>query len=119
MVSALKEKAILSDRAMAKYGDTIAAITDTTCKQSPESYPQINRSIRLSQTEKASLDRLHKYIDLKCELLGIAPGLVGNSNELKQLIKTLRQRSSRPFQQLRQTGGWRKEMVEDFFRNGI
>jgi len=113
----LQDKTTLSAKALSKYGDTLAAIADTSCKQSPDAYPREQRPVRLSQPEKNSLDRLHKFIDLKCELLGIAPSLVGNSSELKELIKTLRHHHKAPPQHLRQTEGWRKEIVEDFFRN--
>lgn len=117
-IEQLKDKTKLSAKALKKYGDTIAAVIDTTCRQSSETYPALQKPIRLTKTEKTALDRLHKYIELKCELLGIAPSLVGNSNELKQLIKTFRLHNKSHFKQLRQTEGWRKEMTEEFFRNG-
>jgi hypothetical protein len=42
--------------------------------------------------------------------------LVGNSSELKSLVKILHHRNAEPPQQLRQTEGWRKIFLEDFFQ---
>jgi len=48
--------------------------------------------------------------------LGIAPGLIGNVSELKLLITTLNDNKNQASHQLRQTEGWRKCFLEDFFR---
>lgn len=106
----------LSARAAEKYGENIVAITQTTLAQKPSTHPEPPVSIRLSSKEKAGLEKLHKLIALKCELLGISPGLLGNSSELKLLIKTLNTTKTDDLKQLRQTDGWRKLFLEDFFR---
>jgi ribonuclease D len=106
----------LSERAAAKYGENIVAIIQTTLAQKQSTYPEPPGSIRLSSKEKAGLEKLHKLIALKCELLGISPGLLGNSSELKLLIKTLNTTKTDDLKQLRQTDGWRKLFLEDFFR---
>jgi ribonuclease D len=62
------------------------------------------------------MENLHNLIALKCELLGIAPSLVGNSSELKRLVKTLNSTKKDEPEQLRQTDGWRKQFLEDYFR---
>lgn len=106
----------LSDNAIAKYGKIVAAVIETTLKQPEESYPAIERPIRLNQTDRDALEKLNNLINLKAGLLGIAPGLVGNALELKMLITTLNAKKSDAAQQLRQTDGWRKSFLEDFFR---
>jgi len=106
----------LSEKAGAKYGENIVAITQTTMEQKLASYPDPHYSVRLSSKEKTGLEKLHKLITLKCELLGIDPGLLGNSSELKLLVKTLNTRQTDDLKQLRQTDGWRKLFLEDFFR---
>jgi ribonuclease D len=106
----------LSDRAATKYGEKIIAITQTTLAQKQSTYPDPSRPIRLGVKEKAALDKLHKMIALKCELLGIAPGLLGNGSELKLLVKTFNTTKTSDLKQLRQTDGWRKLFLEDFFR---
>jgi len=112
----LQLKVQLSRKALAKYGETIAAIVSATLRQRENTYPPTRRPERLSKNDKASLEKLNKLISLKCELLGIDPGLIGNSSELKLLIKTLRSKKVETPQQLRQTEGWRKHFLEDFFR---
>ncbi|SDO81140.1 ribonuclease D [Desulforhopalus singaporensis] len=115
-VQELAEKTSISARAVKQFGEVVTAIVDTTLAQDNSTYPQPKRAIRLSKSDKESLERLNNLIDLKCQLLGIAPSLLGNSNELKRLIKTLRGKKSFEFKQLKQTAGWRKNFLEDFFR---
>lgn len=110
------KKTGLSEKAVAKYGENIVAITQTSLEQKLASCPDPHYSIRLSSKEKTGLEKLHKLIALKCELLGIDPGLLGNSSELKMLVKTLNTRQTDDLKQLRQTDGWRKLFLEDFFR---
>lgn len=113
---ALRSATGLSDKATAKYGKTIVAIVNTTLQQQESTYPPVRRPTRLSKSDKANLERLHNLIRLKCDLLGIDPGLIGNNSELKLLVKTICGRKTDAPQQLRQTMGWRKQFLEDFFR---
>lgn len=106
----------LSEKATKKYAKTIVAIIETTLDQKESSYPAPHYSIRLSKQEKTRMENLQNLITLKCELLGIAPSLIGNSSELKQLVKTLNSTKKNEPEQLRQTDGWRKHFLEDYFR---
>ncbi len=112
----LKQQAGLSEKATAKYGETLAAIIATTLSQPESTYPEPHHMIRLSKNDHSSMEKLNNLIALKCELLGIAPGLVGNVSELKRLVKTLNTTQKDEPEQLRQTDGWRKHFLEDFFR---
>lgn len=115
----LKQQTAISDKALDSYGQTIVAIIETTRNQSPRNYPEVDLSVRLNAKEKTSYDRLTKLIDLKSELLGLDPGLVGNTSELKKLTKILAAPSKNVPQQLRQTEGWRKEFIADFFHSCV
>jgi len=112
----LKPQTGLSEKAVSKYGKTITAIVETTLEQPESTYPELHHFIRLTKNEKASMENLNKLITLKCELLGIAPGLLGNVSELKSLVKTINSAKKDIPEQLRQTDGWRKHFLEDFFR---
>lgn len=112
----LKSKTGLSEKATAKYGKTITAIIETTKEQQTSTYPDPHQSIRLSKNDKTSMENLNNLIALKCELLGIAPCLLGNVSELKRLVKTLNSTKREEPAQLRQTDGWRKHFLEDFLR---
>ena len=119
-VDMLREVGILSANAFKKYGKTIAAVTDETCRQDPSSFPSVRRSIRLNTRQKKTYEKLNNLIALKCELLGIAPPLVGTSAELKQVVKMLSSNGKMAGNaQLKQTGGWRKTLLEDFFKQNI
>lgn len=106
----------LSDNATAKYGKIVAAIIETTLGQPAATYPALERPTRLSPTDREALEKLNNLINFKAGLLGIAPGLLGNSSELKLLVTTLNAKKAEASQQLRQTDGWRKSFLEDFFR---
>ncbi len=112
----LRDCTILSSRAFKKYGKTVAAIAQQTINQAPETYPSPRQSIRLNSSEKQSLKKLNSLIALKCNLLGIAPSLVGSNSELKMLIKILSSSKNQETIQLRQTEGWRKDLLEVFFQ---
>lgn len=112
----LKKKTSLSDKAISSYGKNIIAIVTATLGQNASLYPELKKPTRLNSSEKKTLENLNGLISLKCDLLGIAPSLIGNSSELKQLTKTLRADTPKEIEQLRQTSGWRKKFLEDFFR---
>ncbi len=115
-IEMLQESDILSARAFKKYGKTVAAIVNETCNQSIDTYPAPHGPVRLNRRQKESLKKLQNLITLKCELLGISPTLVGSNSELKLLIKMLSTTQSQDSIQLRQTEGWRKNILEDFFK---
>ncbi len=112
----LKTQTGLSDKSTAKYGKTITAIIETTLGQQVSTYPDLHHPLRLSKNDKLGMENLNKLIMLKCELLGIDPCLIGNSSELKRLVKTINSTKQDEPAQLRQTDGWRKHFLEDFFR---
>ena len=115
-VESLTGKTSLSDKAISRYSKNILAIVSATMEQDPSFYPEQKQPTRLNSSEKQTLENLNGLISLKCDLLGIAPSLIGNSSELKQLTKTLRANKPKEIEQLRQTSGWRKCFLEDFFR---
>ena len=112
----LTEKTSLSDKAISRYGANITAIVSATVEQDSALYPEQKQPTRLSVSEKKTLEDLGGLIALKCDLLGIAPSLVGNGSELKQLVKALRTNKPEEIEQLRQASGWRHSFLEDFFR---
>ena len=115
-IEVVRESGILSNKAYNKYGKNVAAIVKETCKQAIDTYPVLQNPVRLNSSQKESLKNLHNLIELKCELLGIAPSLVGSNSELKLLVKMLSSTQERNGIQLKQTEGWRKNLLEDFFK---
>lgn len=115
-IAALEERTTISKKGIGKYGKAINAIVQTTLSQEESSYPELKKPVRLNKGDKQSLEKLNNLITLKCDLLGIAPSLLGNSSELQKLIKILRSKQPLKITHLRQTDGWRKSFLEDFFR---
>ncbi len=113
----LRQQCGLSAKAVNKYGPTLCAIVTTTLNQSDTTYPPLQTTLKLGKDEKTTLRELKQLISLKCEMLGIDPALVGNASELKNLVKTLKSRQTTKItRQFRQTEGWRKCLLNDFFR---
>lgn len=111
-----KHQCGLSDKTTAKYGKIIAAIIESTLSQPVDTSPALERSPRLTSSDREAFEKLNNLIQLKAGLLGIAPGLVGNASELKLLVTTLNAKENESSYQFRQTEGWRKSFLEDFFR---
>lgn len=112
----LTAKTSLSDKAVSRYAKNVLAIISATLDQDNSLYPEQKQPTRLNSGEKETLKNLNGLIALKCDLLGIATSLIGNSSELKQLTKTLQSSKPQEIDQLRQTSGWRQNFLEDFFR---
>ncbi len=115
----LRHQCGLSEKAVARYGTTVIAIITTTLSKKEDTYPVLQRTIRLKNDEKATLKKLKNLISLKCEILGLDPGLVGNASELKFLVKTFGLQKNNVSRQFRQTEGWRKSFLDDFFRKNF
>jgi len=115
----LRPKCGLSEKAVARYGTTVCAIITTTLNQKETTYPALQQTTKLNNDEKTTLKKLKNLISLKSEMLGIDPALVGNASELKMLTRTLSLRNDDAPRQLRQTEGWRKSFLDDFFRKEV
>ncbi len=114
-IESLKADGILSDKAASRHGKTLQEIVDKALRSDPADFPPLHQSPKLTPKEKGTLQRLGGLIALKSELQGIDPALVGNSSELKSLVKILHGKKDNAPKQLRQTEGWRKTFLEDFF----
>jgi len=110
-------KGEMSAKAQKKYSDTIIAVIEDVLNSDDSTYPSPQRMTRLSDRDQKTLDKLQGLIELKAKLLGIDPALVGNTSELKSLAKILCHSNGGDLQQLRQTVGWRKSFLEEFFQN--
>jgi len=110
-------KGEMSVKAQKKYGARIVAIIQAVIEGDEASYPALQRTSRLTERDQETLEKLQGLIDLKSRLLGIDSALVGNTSELKMLAKILSNTNGGYLPQLRQTEGWRKNFLEEFFRH--
>ncbi|CAG0908639.1 unnamed protein product [Cyprideis torosa] len=113
----LKELDGISENALKLYGSMLLKAVDAGLGCPAENLPHPQKTIRLNQKENNALRQLHEFIQLKSSVQQIDPALIGNSTELKQLIKHLFSQNSPP--PPRQTQGWRKRFLADFFRYSI
>lgn len=107
-------KTSISIKALERYGEELCQNVTSVLTNQESFFPTPQAKIQLTVHEKDSLQILKDLIQLKCEILNIDPSLIGNSNELKVLVKSIHTGTTG---QLRQTIGWRKEFLKDFFSN--
>ncbi|HKJ65751.1 MAG TPA: ribonuclease D [Desulfopila sp.] len=110
----LTAKTALSAKAAERWGTTLLEGVKTGLACPTESRPQPDHSVRLNKKNTVMLERLNEFIQLKSTVQGIDPMLIGNSSELKKLVKILN-KSCRT-EMVRQMEGWRKTFLIDFFR---
>lgn len=107
----------LSSKKLKRYGKTIIGCVQTGLSLKPEDRPHPKRILRLNAREKEVYQRLRSFVDLKCDMQGIDPHLIGTTSEFKQLAKNLDNPGS-PLPE-KMTGGWRKTFLEEFFRRRL
>ncbi|MGL1930191.1 MAG: HRDC domain-containing protein [Desulfotalea sp.] len=102
----------ISSKAFSKYGEEIIKITNSISTEATSN--DIHKASQLTAKEKEKLKKLKEFIVLKCKILDIDPSLIGNTRELKKLIKSTKDNSLAP---KRQNNGWRKEFLTEFIQN--
>jgi len=105
------KKTSLSEKGYEKYGQQLFQIA-TNSRKSPLDSDLSQKKHQLTSKEKNTLQHLKDLIAMKCDILNIDPALIGSSSELKKLVKSLH---SGQHSNLKQTIGWRKELLKDFF----
>ncbi|CAG37526.1 ribonuclease D [Desulfotalea psychrophila] len=103
----------ISTKAAERYGNDICQATARALNKKEVDLPHQQKRSQLSSQEKGALAQLKELITLKCDILGIDPALLGNSNELKKIIQTLYKGKTT---HMRQSFGWRKEFLKDFYQ---
>lgn len=99
----------ISAKSVGQYGTSIVAVVEQALSQS-SSYPELLRKERMSKGEEAQLRNLQGWIRMQGAHLGLDPALLGNTAELKILVKGQAAAS-------RQQQGWRKQFLADFVLN--
>ncbi len=116
-IEQLQEKTPLSARTIERWGENLVAAVHAGLTCPVEKRPQKEQSMRLSTKNSQMLERLNEFIQLKSQMQGIDPMLIGNGSELKKLVKILNK--SHKSELVRQMEGWRKTFLNDFFRYAV
>ncbi len=104
----------LSKRAAERWGDEIITAVARGMAVPEKEQPVFPREQRLTKKNTTTLKQLVEFIQLKSSMQGLDPSLIGNSSELKKLVKLLD--NGCPAGNIRQLQGWRKAFLNDFFR---
>jgi ribonuclease D len=113
----LYEVTSLSTRVIDNWGSQFIAAVHAGLACPENDQPEVERVVRLNKKNTQMLERLHEFIQLKSDVQGIDPTLIGNSTELKRLVKILNKSSKS--EMVRQMDGWRNTFLNDFFRYAI
>ncbi len=113
----LQEISSVSTRVIDRWGTTLLKAVEAGLSCPAEHRPQTEESGRLNKKNLQLFERLNEFIQLKSNVQGIDPMLIGNSTELKQLVKIIN--NSCKSKMIRQMEGWRKSFLNDFFRYAI
>ena len=107
--SAIRDCGDISTRCANAYGDLLIQAVHKGLNRPEGECPPLLQGIKLNKKEKAALIKLHDFIILKSDIHGIDPVLIGNKNELKELVK----HSSPPSSQIKQKSGWRRHFLAE------
>ena len=110
----LQSAELITSKKFKQFGQSIITSIEKGLAVSQKNWPEISKPIRLTTREKRVFERLNDFVQLKCDMQGIDPQLIGTTAELKQLARNLDSPGS-PLPE-RLTGGWRKQFLEEFFR---
>jgi len=113
----IRTETAISARAAERYGDKIAAAVQRGLASQIPAEPPLCRGLKLTKKDQEALARLNHLIQLKGEVQGIDPTIIGNGSEFKLLVKILNK--SCQSKMLRQMEGWRKIFLMDFFRQSV
>ena len=113
-LDALTELEMLSSKKIKRYGDLLIALVENGLALSDRNLPEISRRIRLNGAERSTYERLMKFLDEVHRVQGLDPHIVANTSDFKQLIKH-HGKSKAPLPE-KLLGGWRRELLSEFFR---
>lgn len=116
-VSELITTCELTERKIKRYGKVLISCIQAGLAINEDKYPPSLKNHKLSKKEKTELRRLQNLITLECDIHGIDPALIGNSRNLKSLIKNDCNLSDCP--DLRLSTGWRKELLAEALSLGL
>ena len=105
---------ILSARKLNRYGELICTAAGRALSLADRELPESNRRIRLTPREKGLYDRMMKFLEASCSARGVDPQMIGNSSELKLLIRSRGEQNVPRPEKFKE--GWRKDLLNGFFQ---
>lgn len=113
-IDQLSSLEIISTRKMNRYGEAIVNAAGRALSLADSELPESNRRTRLTPREKTLYDRMMKYLEATCSARGVDPQLIGNSGELKLLIRSRGKNNTPRPEKFKE--GWRSDLLNDFFQ---
>jgi ribonuclease D len=93
------------------YGQQLLALINRGRHCPEQECPPSLQKTKLNKQEQEQLKKIQEYVILKSDVLGLDPSLIGNTAELRALIRS-RGETRQQFPR-RLSCGWRKEFIEE------
>ena len=110
-LDAMQQCEMLPKHAIDQYGPQLLALIHKGLSCPEQSCPPSLQTAKLNKTEQEKLKKLHEYITLKSDVLGLDPSLISNNAELRALIRSEKQPEQ--IYPKRLAGGWRKGFLAE------
>lgn len=94
-----------------QYGQQLIALIEKGRLCPEQNWPPSLYHGKLNKTEQEELRKMQEYITLKSDVLGLDPGLICNTSELRALIRFKKQPDQSYPERL--ASGWRKEFLAE------
>lgn len=107
----MRQYAELSNNMIDRYGEQLLALIEKGRHCPAQDYPASLQKTKLNKGEQNQLKKLQEYITLKSDVLGLDPNLIGNTAELRALIRFRNQPGQ--IYPPRLASGWRKDFLEE------
>jgi ribonuclease D len=110
-IDALGQCEDISTNVAEHYGQQLLTLINSGLHCPERECPPSLQKTKLNKQEQEQLKKIQEYVILKSDVLGLDPSLIGNTAELRALIRS-RGETRHQFPR-RLSCGWRKEFIEE------
>lgn len=110
-LDAMQQCEMLSQQIIDQYGPQLLALIHKGLSCPAQNCPPSLQTAKLNKMEQEKLKKLHEYITLKSDVLGLDPSLISNNTELRALIRSRNQPEQ--IYPKRLANGWRKGFLAE------
>jgi len=109
--SKLRQCEEITNNVVEQYGQHLLSLMDIARHCPDQDCPPSLQKTKLNKQEQEQLKKIQEYVILKSDVLGLDPSLIGNTAELRALIRSRNQ--TQQIYPKRLSFGWRKEFIEE------
>jgi ribonuclease D len=110
-LEAMRQCEALTNNIISQYGPQLMALITKGLLCPAEECPPSLSHAKPNKTEQEELKKLQEYITLKSDVAGLDPSLIGNTSELRAVIRSKKHPGQAYPQRL--AGGWRQRFLAE------